>query len=224
MSAAPAAVFTLHVSGCTVLGTLTGAIIDSGRKDRTPRSVVKIHSGSSVKLLLRNGSVLRGSFGGRQEMSPEAYAIAWSAWRDTAARGTFFPAPGDTVLLTRKDGTTCSGRLAAYEIDAIVVATQGGHCVVAVDALGSLAMPGGRRIEREVLRTATRHAAIPLTTVIRLNTKAGTVEVPLHDVRGVEGPAPAGGKVIGFVVGLGVDVAFVAAIAASSSSGCTSSY
>ena len=72
----------------------------------------------------------------------------------------------------------------------------------------------------------THGAEVPLSTLIRLRTEHETVEIPVNALDVVLGPAPQGGKIIGTLVGLGVDVAIVAAATASynSSSSCGSAY
>jgi hypothetical protein len=222
---APALLFMVHISGCTVMGPIAGAVIDGLRKDRTPRTVVNIHPGSHVALYLRNGTSVRGRFDGRHDMGPEAYAREWAAWRDTAKQATPLPAPGDSVLLTRTDGKTCLGTLTAYEIDAVVVATSGESCTMSVESIRSMADRTGHVVDSEVLREATRHATVPLSSMIRVQTKDGLIETPLHHVREVEGPAPRAGKVIGLVVGLGTDIALIAAaVSEASNSGCEGGY
>ena len=222
---APALLFMVHISGCTVMGPIAGAVIDGLRKDRTPRTVVNIHPGSHVVLYLRNGTTLRGKFDGRHDMSPEVYAREWAAWRDTAKQATPLPAPGDSVLLTRTDGKTCLGILTAYEIDAVALATSGESCTMSIESIRSMADSSGRVVDNEFLREATRHATVPLSSMIRVQTKNGLIETPLHQVWQVEGPAPRAGKVIGLVVGLGTDLALIAAaVSEASSSGCEPSY
>ena len=223
LAAAPALVFTVHISSCTVAGPVVGGIIDNIRKDRTPRAVVNIHRPAYVELRLRNGGFVRGQFDGRHDMSPEAYASEWAAWRDTLKQATPFPAPGDSVVLTQTNGKLCAGTLAAYQIDAVVVSIAGEHCTMPIDSIRSMADSSGRVVDNGLLRETTRDANLPLSTMIRVRTKTGLVETPLHHVRRVEGPAPRAGKVIGLVVGLGTDIAVVSAAVSAANSSCENS-
>ena len=222
---APAALFAVHLSSCTLIGLGTGAVIDSQRKDRSPKAILKIHKGSSLTLRLKDGRSLNGYFDGRREMDPGEYARAWAAWRDTAPVLPALPSPGDSVRIVRMNGSVCSGRLAAYQIDAIQVTSAVENCLADIESLHELADHTGQPFDRELLRDATHGAEVPLSTLIRLRTGHETVEIPVNAVELVLGPAPKGGKIIGVLVGLSADVAIVAAAAVSmGSSGCSSGY
>ena len=235
---APAALFTVHVSSCSLIGLGTGAVVDSQRKDKSSRAILKIHEGSSLTLLLKDGRSLHGHFDGRRDMDAEAYARLWKAWRDTSRAVVTLPSPGDSVRLMLKDGSIRSGWLAAYQIDGIEVASAGGTRLAAIDSVHQLADRSGQTFSQEFLSDVTRGAKVPLGTLIRLRMPHGAssrrivepvgelapadneiLEIPLHAVELVNGPAPTGGKIIGLVVGLTVDVIIVAA-AASYDSDC----
>ena len=214
----PAAVFTLHLSGCTAFLPIVGAVADSQRKDRSPGSIVHVHRGASMTLYLRDGRSIKGWFDGREEMTPEAYLREWTAWRDTTPAPVLVPSPGDSVVLTRIDGTTQPGRLAAYGVDTVLLDTPGGPLSVAFPSIRSLANLEGWSIEQKTLMTVTRYARVPLSTLVRMTSRSGPSATPLHYLSRVEGPAPRGGKVVGLIVGIGADAAIVAAAVASTQS------
>jgi hypothetical protein len=62
------AIFTLHVTGCTVLGFGAGAIVDSARPNRydphSPESVTEVSWHRSVVLVLLDSTQIRGRYAG----------------------------------------------------------------------------------------------------------------------------------------------------------------
>ena len=63
-SAAIAGCALLFLSGCSIIGLGVGAGIDATRSIRAPRRLLQTPPGTHVKLKLRDGAVLRGSFAG----------------------------------------------------------------------------------------------------------------------------------------------------------------
>ena len=226
---------TLSLAGCTMLG-LVAAVATKPRPRVIPAGdALHLEPGTRLRIALPDGQQVAGRYAGRTLLPPAAYAPRF-ARRSSARRMPIVP--GDSVVVTQVDGRVVSGGFRGYAVRSLVLRTSGTSDVrIPFDAAREIRREGGGLVSIDSLRAADERDELPSLEALAIETlsKAWSkrlrtetaVQVPFEDIRGATVRTDKGIRTGFILLGLAVDVAIIAIVAASyeglGGSGCSSS-
>ena len=201
---------SLQFTGCTAIGYGVGAFIDSRGSHRLrqveARKRFALENGVRVRLVLRDGSDVRGRYAGLVRVAAASYADRYEAWR--AGQGDAAPRIGEEVRIERANGHVRRAEFAGF--DNAGVSVRGGNPnrppVVAWEELAALTSPRGT-LTGDELRVARDAGALPLAVMLAVRTPDGARRlVDPQDVAGVDATPPQHAAIYGATLGLTADI------------------
>lgn len=221
------ATFSIHVTGCSLVGLAGGALWDA----RRPRialvptgRVEKFHRGDRLVLILADSSRVAGVYRGAAELDRGDYRRRYAAWRAAEPRASVLPEIGERVRRSRWG----SGSVVGFVHRGVLIERRGETRVVPVTPEGTLTRADGAEVELAAIDRMMTEGVVPLLTALRIDTGAGEERVPLDRVVMVQAPTHPHGARTGFLIGLVADAIVVGSFASSyrgafDGSGCASS-
>lgn len=210
------AVFTAIVaaSGCTAIGFRIGAAIDNSHKNPDTMEgwhVLRIEKGTWVKVFLRDGSEVEGSFYGLSFDGNE-YAQRYEE-RQKQADGVVLPSLGDTVTVSSPKGRTTVGRFDGFEFASLAFRPEGNSPPLDVpfEKVSAVSFAGRDPLSGAQLQALRGQGALPLRSRMAVR----DAQIPVEQVSQMAVPHHSHGKAIGALIGLGVDVAIIKAVLGS---------
>ena len=206
--------FTPHILlgfGCSLIGLGIGAAIDNSSDgiEAVNLGLQKITVGEEITVLLRDGSMLSGAYGGTVSSHPEEYAEQYDTFSEKLPDS--LPRPGDSVDLvysSSDEDRTISGTLIGYGLAQVVVHPAGTTPVrIALSRVLSVQSEGGHRTEGVALRTMIYDGRVPTLDGLLV----GNIYSPFDEVLGIEVSEGGNAKWILFGVGVVVDAIMVLA-------------
>lgn len=114
------AVLVPLASGCSLIGYAIGSSVDNSSPtwNRSERWKVKrLDEGRSVRVTLKDGSVVEGSFRTLVDIPSDQYANAYEATRKTSANGHLLPGIGENVEIVGAHGFNRKGTFMGLGFD-----------------------------------------------------------------------------------------------------------
>jgi hypothetical protein len=212
------ACFTLQVSGCTAAGYGIGSLIDARTATRLhPGEAYQLElleNGSPVRLVLRDSTVVRGTYAGLVERAPEEFARIYERWRD-ALPPNARPGPlGEETTVDRDGGRPLQSPLAGFDYDGVRLQWNNPNRRLPipwsrVERLAS----ASDTISGSQLRQSLKADSLPLLVQLRFKQADGTMRIlDAKDVAIVEVGSPKRGRQIGTIVGITADAIVVVAV------------
>ncbi|HXB57083.1 MAG TPA: hypothetical protein VN461_20130 [Vicinamibacteria bacterium] len=210
------AVFTAAVatSGCTAIGFGIGAAIDNSHK--TPNTmeawqIRRIEKGTWVKVSLRDGSEVEGSFNGLSFDGNE-YAQRYEE-RQKQTEGVVLPSLGETITVSSPKGKTTVGRFDGFEFASIGFRPEGNSPPLDVpfEKVSAVSFAGREPLSGAQLQALRGQGALPLRSRMAVR----DARIPVERVSQIAVPHHGHAKTIGALIGLGVDVAIIAVLGSS---------
>jgi hypothetical protein len=210
------AVFTAAVaaSGCTAIGFGIGAVIDNSHKNPDTVEgwqILRIEKGTWVKVFLRDGSEVEGSFNGLSFDGNE-YAQRYEE-RQKQADGVVLPSLGDTITVSSPKGRTTVGRFEGFEFASIGFHPEGNSSPLEVpfEKVSAVSFAGREPLSGAQLQALRGEGALPLRSRMAVR----DARIPVERVSQMAVPHHSHAKAIGALIGLGVDVAIIKAVLGS---------
>jgi len=207
-------------TGCTLIGFGIGAISDGSKKGGEGVSGLAelrtFELGTGIVLITGAGTKIEGDFLGFQELSRKEYDRLYLAALETLRVGQSLPRPGDTISFNHyaAAGRRVRGLFRGVDPGYLVLwQNRGGY---SLSALRNLEGDGARPLDSFALQTLSDEGRLPyLTTGILVDRGKDTTEVPVEDIVRIESDSGGNGKLIGALVGAGIDAIVIIAVNAS---------
>ncbi|HEX9007300.1 MAG TPA: hypothetical protein VF889_08390, partial [Bacteroidota bacterium] len=206
--------------GCTLIGLISGAAVDSGKPSQTVVAsweIDAIHPGSSVTLYMRDGTVLQGEYQRLEPDTAAGYRARYEAFKAGSPAAASLPEPGDSITLRLKGSQRQPTTLLAYDRNTLMVTSlQSKAWAVNYRSIDSLTHDGFNWSGPD-LRGVVLSSRAPVSTllVFRDKTAAGTGPVrriPLNDIDEVSSHNAKWGWLIGAGIGAAIDAVVIIAI------------
>jgi hypothetical protein len=207
-----AAVATLAVNGCSLIGLGIGASIDSSRPNQKTVpgwQAAAIKPGTAVTVVLKDGTRLSGKYAGPGHIPAEQYAAIYSQAREQLPEG-ILPALGDSIdiglFLEKAKEQTVEGTFEGFEHDRILTTLKGRtglsdvHLSTVIKIVGN-----GEVVFGETLKRLIFEGKIAVLSAIVVEGGAGKTWVQMDNVSQIETPVKEYGALIGFLVGVPID-------------------
>ncbi len=148
----------------------------------TPR-VLKLPPGTAVTLVLRDRSVVTGTFLATEPVPTAEWRTRYAAVRETLRTGGPLPAPGDTVELIPLRGRSVRGTFEGFGYRTVVVRRLGRNARQEewLDRLRAIACAGSS-LPADSLLSAADRGALPSMVAIAVAVSRDTVRVPPEQV------------------------------------------
>lgn len=236
--AALGAAFTFHVtiSGCSVLGLVSGSIWDAihrkGQRLIPPARVMRFYRGDAMVLILEDSTRVECVYEGSARLPAEEYERRYTEWRRSDPRAADFPMIGERVSIGERGSVTSvgTGSFRGFAHGGILLERKGRLRVVSDLERGFVTRSDGTTTGLRQVRELAVAGVLPLVTALRVRTQEGERVVPVDEVALVQAPDHPHGARNGFVIGLVADVVVVAVVASSlqsafdNSGGCEPTY
>ncbi len=224
---ASSVLFVLFHQGCTLIGLISGAAVDSGKPSQTIVSsweIDAIHPGSTVMLYMKDGTVLQGDFERLEQDTAQGYRARYEAFKAGNPAAASLPEPGDSITVRLKGSQPQPTTLVAYDRNSLMVTSlRSVDWTINYRNLDSLTHDGfnwsGPNLRGVVLSS---RAPIYSMLVLRDKTSAATGSVrriPLNDIDEVSSKNAKWGWLIGMGIGAAVDAAVIIAISSNGGMG-----
>ncbi len=145
-----------------------------------------IDIGQRVTLLLRDGTVLNGTYASVRELSDNEYATYYASATMDETRQRALPSLGQTVSYTTSldESKVWKGELVGFDQSSILFADPQGDGTEKVyfSSLGSITGKDGARIRRMALRGMFLNGEIPLKTAVVIASAAGSMRIPVSEI------------------------------------------
>ncbi len=209
------------LSGCTLANYGIGSLIDTARTREFGPEVFAPDApaadtprlGAEVKLKLRDGEVVTGKYLGVEPLPAEEYAERYARARASQTPRFQLPALGDTVGLRMTSGAELKAEFLGLDHQRSVVVNAETPLRVLTTDLREIAGSGGDTVSGEALDSLIINGDLPVVSGLALEVAVEerrrrvkrTRLIPLNSVVWA-GQRPRGGRTVGFVVGLAVDM------------------
>ncbi len=204
-------------TGCSITGLVVGGLSDLGKSSTrtvTGWTIESVKPGTEISLMAKDGSVRRGVFSGMISLTPEQYAERYRLWRGQDPERAFLPDPGEILTESTTRGTTETIEFIAFDSNDLVFHENGKTKITrqALSRVQALKRADGRFVDKAKLTQVLAGAGIPSLQQVRLRTPdVKYFDVPLNEIAQAEVANRRNGAANGFLVGLMVDGAIVAA-------------
>ena len=204
--------FTIHLYGCSIIGLKVGESIDRSNSQiiSPPDRVIAVTPGVNLTLATADGLSRDGKFVGIVRQDSSRYARRYAAWRDTIPAPERWPLLGDSVTVEMRDGRLLATRFRGFGYRAMDVdgASDANPDSLRYEDLDRITLARGASISGDSLLSMDAAIALPERTAIRLSVMDSPVTIPLDQARTVT-IKHDGAAVVGFLIGLAVDVGVV---------------
>jgi hypothetical protein len=201
-------------SGCSVVGLGVGAAIDDARskEEFSNSELSKVKAGSNAIVILNDGTMVAGKFGGVEDKPEEEYLGEYDKFREENGPQVYLPGIGDTLRIISVDGYQGPHRFEGFDYARKnILAEELGSLEKREYPLRYLSEINNRYGESatgEELRFLLSHAEFPLKNRIRILGDAETRYIDAGDINSIEqhmsGKRHA--KWIGLGIGLAIDI------------------
>jgi hypothetical protein len=207
------AVFTAAVvaPGCTAIGFGIGLHIDNSHKNPDTVEgwqIQRIEKGTWVKVSLQDGSEVGGSFNGLS-FDEKEYAQRYEQ-RQKQADGVVLPSLGDTITVRSPEGKTTVGRFDGFGFASIAFQPESSSPLldVSFEKVSAVSFADRESLSGAQLQTLRGKGALPLRSRMAVR----DARIPVESVSLIEVPHHGHAKLVGALIGLGVDVAIIAVL------------
>jgi hypothetical protein len=213
----------LGLGGCTVLGTVIGAVNDDGKPSRKtiPQEQTEtIQPGSKVTVLLKTGGELTGKYSGLLRGPEEEYVKAFTA--ANRKLGEPLPNIGEQVVVSSTQSGELRGEFAGLDFQSLLVRVDPKEqppARIPDSTILSLVGSDSTVLKSYVLRPLLSGEDVPLWSHIALAQSRSstssrlvtdTVLVAFGDVQQLQVHLKRGGAKKGFLIGLAIDATILA--------------
>jgi hypothetical protein len=207
------AVFSIHLTSCSLAGLGIGALIDSGptRFKPAPQSeFITISRGDMIELVLADSSHVSGHFEGWAYQSEPTYAARYDPWRARASGPQRPPALGAHISAHGRFGDVL-GEFAGWGFRSVCLSPDSGKTLMQspVIYLDSLSMAGGEAVPRDSLNTWLTCDPAPARAELVLESGGTRHNYAAESVVGVGVPRARHAKAVGFLIGATLDVIWI---------------
>jgi hypothetical protein len=207
--------FTVHASGCTVLGYYAGNRIDQDRRKSVGADqLVKLLPGSRITLLLQDGTPRRGIYLGLEYVARVEYERRYARSRG-ATKVAGLPAIDDTISCHTTNGAGRSGLFQGFMPGALLLQPDSASAMISLcfEEFEALVGPEGE-IRSNALFSFEHGGMLPSRVAVLLATGRDTARIETDRVASVQLAPGATYRVIGVLVGATADVLVLAYLAA----------
>ena len=207
------------LSGCSLIGFGTGALIDGGKQDTenlNTGEAMKLDKGDELRIVLVDSTTVKGTYNGVTLCDSETYAKQYTDFlKSRHADDTPFPALGDTLLLDTKTSESSNRLLFRGFRPGLVRLQYTGspfYTNIPFSQFTALENRDSVKLEAGMLERMDNAGQLPNDVSLVVQTNGDTMRVPLNDIDHCEKAVSKNARWIGLGVGLAADVAAVVAI------------
>ncbi len=171
----------LPIAGCAHV-PVDGDVADPAA--RRGLGLAAVPEGTTLRVTLRDGTLVQGLYAGIGQQASDAYATAYEAWRGKDPQAGW-PALGDSVRLVSGNEIVRMRRFEGFDWGAVRVHAGAGTDVIAFDDLHSMSTASGKTFTAAMLSGLHDGGALPLAGTLKLRTNSklyGTRGIPLDDI------------------------------------------
>ena len=236
-----AAAVVLQLSGCSLIGFGVGSIIDASKSDSLlipGWRIETIKPGEGIRVLLKNGEEVRGTYMGHNPIPQEKYAARYADFQRSKQEELSIPALGDSITITLESGTQgkrlllgfdhqyLSGKLkqeadSALGLSSYIISVKHMHDttsgMVFLHRVDKIVDSRGNEVKGKILQRLAYQREIPLLSSLAVKQQIKTVHIPMEEVYQIEVPKKGNLKWTGLAIGAAVDVLVIIILAVSDS-------
>ena len=221
------AIFSIHLTGCSLAGLGVGAVVDQVRATRydakSTQYLYAISRHTPIELLLRDSSRVAGRFEGWSDVEDSTYAAQYESWRAAFAGAAWPPALGARIRVLTRSGERREGPFRGFGFRSVSLGMRREATrEFLFGELDSLVVIGQTARSAESLSATWVSGQTPVRTRLRVGHPGHRIEQVAPDsVESVSVAAPKHGKIVGLLAGVTADALIVTALVQSfNSSDC----
>lgn len=216
--------FAIPLMGCSVIGGVIGASIDSSKPDSVvfsrTRGTDSVRIGEETTVATLEDRTLSGEFAGYRQAQEEQYQQTYRQWLDTTSSGKIMPLLWKKVTLAAHSSRPQPNDVGRIRFDCRVVGFDPSKILVAalkgregrpfsLALVDTLFVDEQNLITGPTLRHIVEEEHPPLLSIMGLCQGSDTLWVPLDRVRRGYQRFSKNATGTGFLIGLGVDACIV---------------
>ncbi len=209
---------SFEFSGCSLIGLGIGAIKDGHEPDNTTATNSQlwfVQPGQNVSMVLRDGTVLKGSYGGIQPVPKDDYG---RKYEETCAQNygsIALPRLGEKVIFAGNDPTDqYECEFAGFDLGLIMIKNIEKNTIsgVSTKRYPTFKNSQGNLIDVKALDAMMLEGKIPFVSGAVMKIGSNQKVIPVEQISEVRIPNKKHGKLIGFLIGAGIDAVVIYAI------------
>jgi hypothetical protein len=212
--AAGALLSLVNFSCCTAIGFMVGDIIDGERAVVSPPvSTNKIKSNTPVMVHLSGKREFAGTFLGFEKTDSVEYNRRYELFRNSSVVNRRFPAMNDTLVVSKLLGYTtvtdpCFYVFKGFDLNAICLQSLHDNrlWIKNMDSLVTITGRQGKKMNARTIHEYVSGGMVPLQSELLIHSAAGVQRIPAEEIRQIELPKPASGRMILSLAGLTADI------------------
>lgn len=206
----------MALSGCTIIGWTTGAMIDSTLPKQNillPSEALAIGWKSPIEIVGTGGQFVAGQFDGFARISPDDYATAYRRALSQLDSSLLLPVPGDSLHVVTRQSETADGFFVSADTQSVRLLFTSSQKTQDIPYRVIREISGAwGAINPDTLRRNIVMHRLPSSTALAVHGHGRRVLFPLDSVLQIQVPGETHGARIGIAVGLAVDIAVLTAI------------
>ncbi len=209
------AVILLNLYSCTLLGFYAGSKADADRAILEPLSLdemLKMKTGSPVKVYLREGQVMQGILQGVIPLLPGEYTQRYDSFRLKLKNDKIFPALEDTIMVLQQSrrGPSLDNTkylFAGFDPNTVRLRPLRSNNDTAenMENLRDIADLRGKRVNLATIKNFLESAKVPLRSEVFLWQGNEMQKIPAEKIYRIDQPKIARSRIMLTVAGLVVD-------------------
>lgn len=147
-----------------------------------------VPEGTSLRVKLRDGTLVRGLYAGIGVQKPEAYSAAYEQWRGRDPQAGW-PALGDSVTLVTTNDVSRTRAFVGFDWGSVRVQSAVGADAISFDDLRTMSTASGKTFTAAMLVGLHDGGALPLAGTLKLRTSSqlsGANAIPLDRIGTLE--------------------------------------
>ena len=199
--------FQFH--GCTILGLTIGALKDRAQPETKPVEISYLRTvkpGTPITLILKDGAAVQGKYRGFTVGITPTYQQRLARYRSQVLADHYFPAIGDTIRVTLKNGTQVINTFAGVDIQFLLLNGKTSSLPLRIPLSGIRTIQDDyHSLSLNILQEGIKTGRIPLATQVFMITREGSKTIPLQEIEQVNIRVKKRHAARGFLIGLGID-------------------
>ncbi len=175
--------------GCSLIGLGVGALSGSKTTVLYSTQLDSLHAGERVEIMLRDGSIEEGIYGGKNLEPLVTYSLRYAGWHAMLEGNEGIMLLGDTITVVRHSGQTRTNAFGGFDKGIVYLQYNGGgHEPVRMDEIESISIAGTAGAAPMARASLPDHADAPCRTRLVLATSVDAPHVliepgKVHHVR-----------------------------------------